>query len=212
MPDLDSLLTQIPIDQLANALGADPAQVQAAAQQALPALVGGMQANATDPAGARSLAGALNDHATDDVPSVGAVDTEDGQKIVQNIFGPSTDNVISTLGGQGGGSDLMARLLPMLAPIVMSLIARQLAGGGGLGGMFGAGSAAAPSGGAAPVDGSFGGGSGMGPGGSGPADAGLGGLTDMLGSILGGGAGGSGGGLEDLLGGVLGGMLGGGKR
>lgn len=206
MSQLDSLMSQIPLDQLASALGVDRAQVEEATRSALPALVGGMQANASDPAGARSLAGALGDHASTAVPSVEAVDTDDGQKIVRNIFGGSTDNVVSTLGGNAGGSDLMSRLLPMLAPIVMSLIARQLVSGGGLGGILGGG-ASKPAGGTT-AGGGFGGG-GMGPGGAGAgASPGLGGLTDMLGSILGGGSGG----LDDLLGGVLGGMLGGGKR
>ena len=215
MSDLDALMGQIPINQLAQTLQTDPAEVQQAVRSLLPALVGGMQANAEDPAGARSLAGALSDHAQSDVPPVDAIDTDDGQKIVRNIFGGSTDDVISTLGAQGGGSDLIGKLLPMLAPIVMSLIAKQLAGGGGLGGIFGGGSSRSGggAGGSASVDGTIG--SGMAPGSASTPGGGLGGLTDMLGSILGGGSGsgsGGSGGLNDILGGVLGGMLGGGKR
>ena len=210
MSQLDDLLSQIPMDQLASALGVDPSQAEQAARTALPALFGGMEANAADPAGAASLAGALSKH---DPGLVGApldqVDTADGEKIVQNIFGDNTSNVISALGAtQGGGSsDLMQSLLPMLAPIVMSFLAGKM--GGGLGSLFGGGDAAA----AAPAGDSTGGGVLPGPSaaGAGSADP-MGGLGDLLGSVLGGGSGSGGGGLDDLLGGVLGGMLGGGKR
>ena len=211
MSEVDVLLSQIPMDQLAAALGIDPGQAEQAARTALPALFGGMEANATDPAGAASLAGALRQH---DPGLVGAsldqVDTADGQKIVQNIFGDSTPDVMAALGGtQGGGSaNLMQSLLPMLAPIVMSFLAGKL--GGGLGSMFGGGDAAAA---AAPA-GDSGGGVLPGPSAAGAESADpMGGLGDLLGSVLGGGGSGSGGGgLGDLLGGVLGGMLGGGKR
>ena len=59
------------------------------------------------------------------------VDTDDGQKIVQNVFGPNTDQVAQTLGSNlgGGQSGLIQKLLPLLAPIVMSYLAKRLAGG-----------------------------------------------------------------------------------
>ena len=52
---MDDILQNLPIDQLAQELGADPQEVQQAAQTALPALLGGLQANAQDPAGASSI-------------------------------------------------------------------------------------------------------------------------------------------------------------
>ena len=45
--------------------GVDEATAEQATRQAIPALLGGMQANAEDPAGAMSLAGALGDHPSD---------------------------------------------------------------------------------------------------------------------------------------------------
>jgi len=50
------------IDQLARQLGVDKKVAEQAARQALPALLGGMQANAQDPGGAASLAKAVDEH------------------------------------------------------------------------------------------------------------------------------------------------------
>jgi hypothetical protein len=53
MSAVDEILTEIPMDQLAAQLGVDQATAEQAARQAIPALLGGMQANSEDPAGAR---------------------------------------------------------------------------------------------------------------------------------------------------------------
>ena len=194
MTDLNDLLAHIPVDQLAARLGVDPATAEAAVRQALPALVGGLHANAQDPAGAASLAGALGQHdpgLLDGGVDLDQVDTQDGEKIVGHVFGANHGQVVQQLGGLGGSNvsgALIGKLLPLLAPIVMSYLARRLGGASGTAG-------------------------------GGPA--GGGGLADILGSLLGGrGAGaspGTGGGsaggfdLGSILGG-LGGLLGGGRR
>ncbi|MGH9117110.1 MAG: DUF937 domain-containing protein [Acidimicrobiales bacterium] len=185
MADIDALVSQIPIDQLAGQLGVSEAETEQAVRQALPALLGGMNANAQDPAGAASLARALGQH-DDNLLEGGIdfsqVDTDDGQKIVKNVFGDNQDQVIDALGGLGGGGggggSIFAKLLPMLAPLVLSYLAKSFGGGGTRAG--------------------------------GEAEAGgMGGLGDILGGMLGGGQGGG-----DLggLGDILGGLLGGGKR
>jgi hypothetical protein len=196
MTDLNDLLAHIPTDQIAARLGIDPDTADAAIRQVLPALVGGLHANAQDPAGAASLAGALGSHdpsLLDGGVNLDQVDTTDGAKIVSHVFGDNHDQVVSQLGGMGGASitsGLVGKLLPLLAPIVMSFLAKRLLGG------------------------ALGGGSGASAGGSG----GGGGLADILGSLLGGGSSaGSGGGsvggfdLGSILGG-LGGLLGSGTR
>lgn len=198
MSAVDEIMQQIPLGQLASQLGTDEQTAGAAVQQAIPALLGGLQANAQDPAGAASLEGALGNHSAnliDGGVDLSQVDAGDGQKIVSNIFGGHTDNVAQTLGGSiggGGQSDLMQKLLPMLAPIVMSYLAKRM-GGGASGGMLGS-----------LLGGALGGGS---------AAGGGGGVGDLLGGLLGGGqqaqqAQQPGGGVMDLLGG----MLGGGRR
>ncbi|MGC0362450.1 hypothetical protein ABH922_000434 [Rhodococcus sp. 27YEA15] len=192
MASLDDLLTHIPIDQIAQRLGVDQATAESAVRSALPTLVGGLGANAQDPSGAASLTSALASHANatilDDGVDISKVDTQDGQKIVSNIFGSNSDQVASTLGSVGGGNDLVKQLLPILAPIVLAYLAKQFTGGG------------APAG--AQASGGSGGGIGDLLGGLlGGGNSGGGGIGGALGGLLGG----SGGGIGDLLGGLLGG-------
>jgi hypothetical protein len=174
--EIDDLLAQIPMEQVARQLGVDEQTAEKATRQALPALLAGMHANAQDPAGATSLANALGQHddaLLDGGVNLAQVDTNDGDKIVGNVFGDNRDQVVNRLGGGSGGdmSGLVAKLLPILAPIVMSYLAKRfLKSGGGAGGS-----------------------------GSG------GGLGDLLGGLLGGSGHGGQGGLGDLLGGLLGG-------
>ena len=179
MAAVDDLLAQIPMSQLAGQLGVDEQTAEQATRQALPALLAGMQANAQDPGGARSLAEAVDQHRdglVDGGVDVAQVDTGDGEKIVGHVFGGNRDQVVNQLGSAGGsvGGELMAKLLPMLAPIVMSYLARRLGQGGGGAGQQGGGGAGQQGG----------------------------GLADVLGGLLGGG--GQSGGLGDLLGGLLG--------
>jgi hypothetical protein len=215
MAGLDDIIDNLPIGDIAKKLGVDEATARKAIDDALPALVAGMGANATDPAGAASLEKAVVTHDPKLVEggvNLDDVDEADGRKIVRNVFGGNTDQVVGALDKKEGGGDLIAKLLPILAPIVLSFLAQQFqkkqapkpsatpsqapaSSGGGitdvLGGLLGGGSGSGGSG-----------------GGSG------GGLGDLLGGLLGGGSSGSGasgasgGGLGDLLGG----LLGGGKR
>ena len=191
---VDEILTDIPMDQLASLLGVDEATAEQATRQAIPALLGGMQANAEDPAGAASLAGALGDHPSDLIDGgvdLDQVDANDGEKIVGNVFGTNQDQVAQTLGGNlgGQGGGLIKQLLPILAPIVLAYLSKRLtgqrqAGGGGQNDPFG--------------------------GATGSANP----LNDMLNSMLGGGAAGGGAG-QSATGSILdmlGGMLGGGRR
>jgi hypothetical protein len=236
MSEIDEILSQVPMDQVAAALGVDRSEAEQVTRTAIPALLGGMQANAADPAGAASLTSAVQQH---DTAALGAdldqIDTQDGQRIVQNVFGDQTTDVVARLGGAtpGEGSSLIQKLLPIIAPIVMAYLAKKLQGagagsgttaatddpmgglGGGLGGMLG-GAGGAGAGGLGDVLGSV-----LGGGATAGGSAGSGGgIGDILGQVLG-GAGGSQtqpgtpagqGGIGDLLGGVLGGLLGGGKR
>ncbi|MBS0582775.1 MAG: DUF937 domain-containing protein [Proteobacteria bacterium] len=58
------------IGAIASQLGTDPATAQAAIEQALPLIVGGMAKNASTPDGAGALHNALNDHAGGSVGSI----------------------------------------------------------------------------------------------------------------------------------------------
>ena len=195
MSAVDEIMSQLPLGQLASRLGTDEQTAGAAAQQAIPALLNGLHANAQDPAGAASLEGALAQHSGGLVEGgvdLDQVDPDDGQRIVGNIFGGQSDGVAQTLGSHLGGvggdqSDLVRRLLPLLAPVVMSYLAKQMGGGAG-GGLLGS-----------LLGGAMGGG----------APAGGGGIGGLLGGMLGGGGQQAGG---NPMGDMLGGLLGGGRR
>lgn len=128
MSAVDEILAGLPIDDLARQLGTDPASVQSAAAAALPALLGGLEANAQDPAGAASLTEALTQHSGP--VDATQVDLADGEKIAQHIFGDNTDQVVNQLGGlDGHPNDLVKKLIPVLAPIVLAFLAKRVIGG-----------------------------------------------------------------------------------
>lgn len=214
MSEIQQLIGQIPVQQVAQQAGVDEADARRAIEAIVPALVGGMQANAHDPSGAQSLAGALGQHQGRlDERLAGDVDPADGQKIVQNVFGDNTGRIAQAAGGGSALSGIIQKILPIVAPMVIAWIANRFLGQGGAQAPRGqAGGAAADS----PFsEGSPGAGQrlpvpneqGQARGESGEAraqDSGFG-LDDLLGGLLGGGGASSGGGLGDLLGGLLGG-------
>ncbi len=187
MAGLDDLISQIPVQDIANKLGANQGEVSSAIAQLVPALVGGLQVNVQDgdidsskleeAVTAQAASGLLDGGVT-----VDDVDENEGDNIVANIFGGNDSNSVAAAlagGGAGGaGGDLIKRLLPILAPIVLAYIGKQFAN-----------KQDAPAGGGA------------------QAQAGGGGLGDVLGSILGGAGGGGG---NNPLGSILGSVLGGG--
>jgi hypothetical protein len=199
MADLDELFNQIPTQEIANKLGVDEGEVNSAIKTLVPVLVGGIQQNvqadhidssALESAVAQQGASGLLDGGV----SVDQVDEAEGQKHIAKIFGGNdTSQVASALAGGGAGnSDLLKKLLPILAPIVLAYIGKQLTkssapaepqaqstGGGGLGDVLGS-----------ILGGSRGSGGGNNP------------LGSILGSVLGGNQGGA---LGDILGGLLGG-------
>lgn len=131
MPDdIQSLLATLPIDELAAQTGESPDAVREAAGVALPALLGGLQANA-DSGDASSLLEALGQHEDRD-PS--AVDASEGAQIASHIFGSHEEQVISQLGSTGLSSDLLQKLIPLLAPFVMAWLAKQMSGEDAAGG------------------------------------------------------------------------------
>ena len=199
MSSLEDLIAQLPIGDIAKQLGVDSGTAEAAVKQALPALVGGLEANAKE-GGADSIAKAVEQHGTalvDGGVSLADVDTADGEKIVDHVFGDKKQDVVAALGNTQPAAasspisgDLIGKLLPMLAPVVMSFLAKQFQGKQ---------ESAASDAAAQPASG--------------------GGIGDVLGVLLGGltggnaaGSGGSaGGGIGDILG-SLGGLFGGGTK
>ena len=183
MPDLDGLLDLIPIDDIAKQLGIDESVAETAVKSALPALVGGMAANAQDKGGADSLESALSKHKgkISGRPKVKEIDKDDGQKIVNNVFGGKKDEVVAAVGNKAGGDQMgkiIEQVLPIVAPIVLSWIASQF---------LGKKDEAAPQA-------------------ESKKESSGGGIGDLLGGLLGSQQG------QDIIGGVLGGLLGGGRK
>ena len=82
--------------------------------------------------GAASLERAVQQHSAqlfEGGVDLDEVDEQDGDKIVHNVFGANTDQVVQKLGStdSGGGQGIIQKLLPILAPIVLSFLASQFA-------------------------------------------------------------------------------------
>ncbi|MCU1410005.1 MAG: hypothetical protein JWR04_712 [Rhodoglobus sp.] len=185
MSEFDGLLDLIPVGDIAKQLGIPEDVAESAVKQAIPAIIGGMAANAKDSGGAQSLEKALSKHATSTsgkkVASVKDIDTADGEKIVNNVFGSKKNDVVAAVADTSKGDvtkDLIAKLLPIIAPIVIAFVAKQFLGQ----------KEEAP---AAKEE---------------AAPSSSGGIGDLLGGLLGSSGG------QDLVGGLLGGLLGGGKK
>ena len=200
MAGLDDLFAEIPVQDIANKIGADEGEVNTAIRTLVPALVGGLAENVhADSIDSSKLEsdvaqqGASN--LLDGGVNVDQVDAQQGDQFVARIFGGNDSNAVASAlaGGGGGNSDLLKNLLPILAPIVLAYIGKQLTKGNA---PAEAQAQSAPSGGGlGDILGSILGGAGGGGGGNNP-------LGSILGSVL---SGNKGGGLGDILGGLLGG-------
>jgi hypothetical protein len=190
MADLDDLFAQIPVQDIASKIGADQGEVNNAIKTLVPALVGGLAQNVqSNDIDSSKLESAVEEQGAsgllDGGVNVDQVDEKEGDNLVAHLFGGNDSNAVaSALAGQGAGSgDLIKKLLPILAPIVLAYIGKQLTKGSG----------SAPAQPQAQAQ-----------------SAGGGGLGDILGSILG-GAGGGGGAGNNPLGSILGSVIGGGQ-
>jgi len=129
MSDLDGLLELIPVGDIAKQFGISERVAEGAVKQILPTLVSGMAANAKDDAGAKSLEKALTKHtgALSGKKTVSEIDTEDGEKIVSNVFGTKKNEVVKAVASKSGEADesLIAKILPIVAPIVLAWVASQ---------------------------------------------------------------------------------------
>jgi hypothetical protein len=141
MPSLFDTLTQSlgasEVAQLGQQIGADPATTSSAVSAALPLLLGALARNSAQPDGADALAGALaRDHdgsILDDVSGyLSGASTNaagagaDGAGILGHLLGRQQPAMAAAV-GQSSGLDAgsAARLLQLLAPIVMGSLGRH---------------------------------------------------------------------------------------
>jgi len=119
------------IRQLSDALGADPAATSTAVSAALPMLLGGLAQNASHPQGAAALDQALGAHDGSILDNLGGLLGGGaaggiGGAILSHILGskraPAEEGVSKASGLDGAQ---VAKLLMMLAPIVMGVLGRM---------------------------------------------------------------------------------------
>ncbi len=144
---VDGILNQLGtggVAQIAKSLGADESATGAAVAAALPAIIGAMATNTSQPAGAESLASALDEHNPSIFDSLGSLigGSNDGMKILGHVFGGRQQNVEQNLAGQSGlDLGMIMKLLPILAPLVMGYLSREKQDrqldAGGIGAMLG---------------------------------------------------------------------------
>ena len=122
------------IGQLAGAIGADPRQTQTAVSAALPAILAALNQNTNTTAGASALSSALDrDHDGSLLDHLGGFlggqmrgKATDGGGILGHILGGQRQQLEQGV-AQASGLDMsqVARLLPILAPIVMAALGRR---------------------------------------------------------------------------------------
>lgn len=126
---------------LGGLLGADDgAKTEAATNMGIGAILEGLSKNSQSRGGAKSLDKALQKHdgsILDDLPGQlgSTARSADGAKIISHVFGKNETAVAQGVADKSGldlGS--VKKLLPMLAPVVMGMLAKKRGGGGAKGG------------------------------------------------------------------------------
>lgn len=142
MAGIEDILSQLPIGDIAAKLGVDPETAQRAVKEGGATILGGLQRNAESADGAAAIEKALQKHSG----ATAQVDEADGSKILGHIFGSDKDTVASQLTNDQGTAGIdFGKLLPIIAPIILNLIANkggaaqqtQDAAGGGIGDVIG---------------------------------------------------------------------------
>jgi hypothetical protein len=136
-----------------RSVGLSPEQTSSALSALVPALAAGLQRNARQPGGLEALLGALSggghSRYVDDVSTLGRADAvADGNAILGHILGSKdVSRAVATRAATqtGIGADILKKLLPMAATLVMGSLARQQLGSAGAG--VGASLGGAPGGG-----------------------------------------------------------------
>jgi hypothetical protein len=138
--DLLAQLQGAPLQQISQQLGIDQNQAAGAVSAALPLLMGALGKNASQPQGAEALFGALQrDHAGSsggigDILGMvlgGAQSRQtDGAGMLGHILGGQQGSAEQHLGEATGlGGDRAGMLMKILAPIVMTYLAKRMFGG-----------------------------------------------------------------------------------
>ncbi|HRJ87196.1 MAG TPA: DUF937 domain-containing protein [Pyrinomonadaceae bacterium] len=146
------------LNEISQTVGADNSLVNSAIQMALPAIIGGLAKNASDPQGAESLNAALSrDHDGSILNNLGGLGSMilgqlqtpeptpkqlDAGGILGHILGTNQSPVVEQVSNNTGlNMGQVAQILMMIAPLVMGYLGQQKQqqgiGADGLGGLLG---------------------------------------------------------------------------
>lgn len=148
-PVLDALGGAGGLQQMAREPGIDEKTAMAGAAALLPMVMGGFQKQAAaSPQGIEGLAGLLTQRGggslLDSVPAPDPIPVDQGNAVLGQIFGSkAVSRAVAdrASASSGVGSDILRRMLPMIAMAAAGPVARQASAGtnsgGGLGGLVG---------------------------------------------------------------------------
>ncbi len=135
MPDLLETLTKTlsgsALQQISSRIGADEGSTSNAIAGALPILMGALDRNSDKPGGAEALLGALSrDHDGGILDNLSGLLGDSGggagEAILGHVLGGKRKSVETGLGRASGlDAGAVAKLLPILAPVVMGMLGRE---------------------------------------------------------------------------------------
>jgi hypothetical protein len=122
--------SQQSLGQLGRQLGTDQRATENAVGAALPVLLGALARNSAEASKAESLDRALSKHDGSVLDNLGgfldAPDVDDGNGILRHVLGDRRQSVETGVSRASGlDMSMVAKLLPMLAPVVMGALGRQ---------------------------------------------------------------------------------------
>ena len=135
--DLNALMSTMLSDESIENLGvktqSSPEEVRSVLGSALPLLLGGANAQATNQQTATGFVGALQQHSQDDASNIGSffgnVDLGDGAKIIAHLLGANTATQTQAVAQQTGVSQQQTgNILAAIAPLLLTLLGQQAAG------------------------------------------------------------------------------------
>ena len=127
---LQTMLSSDSIAQMSEKTGAGADQVKSVLASALPAILSGVQGQASNKDTVAGFADALDAHAKDDVSDIASflsgVDLADGEKIIGHLLGGNKDATTQAAAERAGiSSAASGSILGAAAPLLMSLLGKQ---------------------------------------------------------------------------------------
>lgn len=124
------------LKQISQQVGADESTTNQVVTAAIPLLISALARNASQPGGANSLQNALQQHDGGILDNLGGLlgssaETSDGSAILGHVLGNRQGNIENALSRQTGlNAGSIAKILMMLAPLVMGALGKAQRQGG----------------------------------------------------------------------------------